>query len=57
MRPRFLPRGQVTTEEPPVEPREFDDYDREVIEGFAQSVLNTGIFIVGMVLVLAWVAA
>ena len=50
MRPKFLGPKRV-------EPNEFDEYDREVIEGFAQIVLNTGIFIVGMVLVLAWVAA
>ena len=54
MRPRFLPKPKP---KPKMEPNEFDEYDREVIDGFAQSVLNTGIFIVGMVLVLAWVAA
>ena len=46
MRPRYLPKSKM-------EPNEFDEYDREVIEGFARSILYVGCFIVGLVVILA----
>lgn len=46
MRPRFLPK-------PKMEPNEFDEYDREVLACFTRSVLYVGVFIVGLVVILA----
>lgn len=56
MRPKFLPRGRVTTEEPPIEPNEFDEYDQEVVNHFARGVAYVGLFLAGMVSLLAWVS-
>lgn len=56
MRPRFLPRGRVTTEEPPIEPAEFDEYDQITLHLFAKSAIFVTAFVIVGVQVIAWVA-
>lgn len=56
MRPKFLPRKRVTTEEPPVEPSEFDEFDQNALSLFAKAVVFVTAFVVGGVQVIAWVA-
>ena len=46
MRPKFLGPKRV-------EPNEFDEYDREVLACFTRSVLYVGVFIAGLVVILA----
>ena len=56
MRPKFLPRGHVTTEEPPVEPHDFDEYDQLTTNHFAKSAIFVTAFVLIMAQVIAWVA-
>lgn len=53
MRPKFLGPKAV---EPPVEPAEFDDYDREVLRYFGRGVIWVLALILGMTSTLAWLS-
>lgn len=56
MRPKFLPRGRVTTEEPPIERSEFDEFSQNTFSLFAKSAVFVTAFVIGGAQVIAWVA-
>lgn len=46
----------MTTEEPPLEPAEFDEYDQLTLNLFAKSAIFVTAFVLVGVQVIAWVA-